>query len=133
MKKTRSQRTLIGRDKNAFYWLRGERAKLQRRTQLQRYKRAVARSRRGSQETFLTFLLPLPLIIYQCVFSGFLLVVILSTINSVDPLRVSALALNGACSSKGSPSSKYGHRRTSASLRNIRNIRICMGKNLSFP
>ena len=28
----------------------------------------------------------------------------------------------------GSPSSKYKHRRTSALLRNIRNIRICMGK-----
>ena len=28
----------------------------------------------------------------------------------------------------GSPSSKYEHRRTSALLRNIRNIRICMGK-----
>ena len=32
----------------------------------------------------------------------------------------------------GSPSSKYEHRRTSALLRNIRNIRICMEKNLSF-
>ena len=32
----------------------------------------------------------------------------------------------------GSPSSKYEHRRTWASLRNIRNIRICMEKNLSF-
>ena len=30
--------------------------------------------------------------------------------------------------STGSPSSKYEHRRTSALLRNIRNIRICMGK-----
>ena len=28
----------------------------------------------------------------------------------------------------GSPSSKYEHRRASALLRNIRNIRICMGK-----
>ena len=28
----------------------------------------------------------------------------------------------------GSPSSKYEHRRTPALLRNIRNIRICMGK-----
>ena len=28
----------------------------------------------------------------------------------------------------GSPSSKYKHRRASALLRNIRNIRICMGK-----
>ena len=28
----------------------------------------------------------------------------------------------------GSPSSKYDHRRTSALLRNIRNIKICMGK-----
>ena len=28
----------------------------------------------------------------------------------------------------GSPSSKYEHRRTSALLRNIQNIRICMGK-----
>ena len=28
----------------------------------------------------------------------------------------------------GNPSSKYEHRRTSALLRNIRNIRICMGK-----
>ena len=28
----------------------------------------------------------------------------------------------------GSPSSKYDHRRTSVLLRNIRNIRICMGK-----
>ena len=27
-----------------------------------------------------------------------------------------------------SPSSKYEHRRTSALLRNIQNIRICMGK-----
>ena len=31
-------------------------------------------------------------------------------------------------SSTGSPSSKYKHRRTSALLRNIPNIRICMGK-----
>ena len=38
MAKTRSQRTLIGRSKNAFYWLIVERTKLQRRTQLQRYK-----------------------------------------------------------------------------------------------
>ena len=37
MKKTRSQRTLIGRSKTPFYWLIGERTKLQRRTQLQRY------------------------------------------------------------------------------------------------
>ena len=37
MKETRSQRTLIGRNKNPFYWLIGERTKLQRRTQLQRY------------------------------------------------------------------------------------------------
>ena len=37
MEKTRSQRTLIGRNKNPFYWLIGERTKLQRRTQLQRY------------------------------------------------------------------------------------------------
>ena len=37
MKKTRSQRTLIGRNKTPFYWLIGERTKLQRRTQLQRY------------------------------------------------------------------------------------------------
>ena len=28
----------------------------------------------------------------------------------------------------GSPSSKYEHRRASALLRNIQNIRICMGK-----
>ena len=33
MKNTRSQRTLIGRSKNAFYWLIGEKTKLQRRTQ----------------------------------------------------------------------------------------------------
>ena len=33
----------------------------------------------------------------------------------------------------GSPSSKFEHRRASALLRNIQNIRICMGKNLSFP
>ena len=32
-----------------------------------------------------------------------------------------------------SPGSKYEHRRTSALLRHIRNIRICIGKNLSFP
>ena len=32
----------------------------------------------------------------------------------------------------GSPGSKYEHRRASALLRNIQNIRICMGKNLSF-
>ena len=32
----------------------------------------------------------------------------------------------------GSPRSKYEHRRTSALLRNIRNIRICMGKNYRF-
>ena len=37
MKKTRSQRTLIGRNINAFYWLIVERTKLQRRTQPQRY------------------------------------------------------------------------------------------------
>ena len=35
--------------------------------------------------------------------------------------------------STGSPSAKYEHRRTSALLSNIQNIRICMGKNLSFP
>ena len=34
--------------------------------------------------------------------------------------------------STGSPSSKYEHWRASALLRNIKNIRICMGKNLSF-
>ena len=28
----------------------------------------------------------------------------------------------------GSPSSKYEHRRASALLRNIQNVRICMGK-----
>ena len=33
----------------------------------------------------------------------------------------------------GSPSSKYEYLRTSAMLRNIRNIRMCMAKNLSFP
>ena len=32
----------------------------------------------------------------------------------------------------GSPRSKYEHRRTSALLHNIRNIRICMGKNYRF-
>ena len=42
MKKTRSQRTLIRRNKNAFYWLIGERTKLQRRTQLQRYTLTVS-------------------------------------------------------------------------------------------
>ena len=47
MAKTRSQRTLIGRNKNAFYWLIGERTKLQRRTQLQRYTLLLL-SRRGS-------------------------------------------------------------------------------------
>ena len=39
MVKTRSQHTLIGRNKNPFYWLIGEGTKLQRRTQLQRYRR----------------------------------------------------------------------------------------------
>ena len=34
MSTTRSQRTFIGRSKHAFYWLMGERTKLQRRTQL---------------------------------------------------------------------------------------------------
>ena len=33
-----------------------------------------------------------------------------------------------ACHITGSPSSKYEHRRTSALLRNVQNIRICMGK-----
>ena len=37
-----------------------------------------------------------------------------------------------ARSSTGSPSSKYEHRRASALLRNIQNIKICMGKKLSF-
>ena len=32
----------------------------------------------------------------------------------------------------GSPSSKYDHRRASAQLRNIRNVRICMGKKPIF-
>ena len=32
-----------------------------------------------------------------------------------------------ATDNTGSPSSKYEHRRASALLRNIRNIRICMG------
>ena len=35
---------------------------------------------------------------------------------------------NFAAGITGSPSSKYKHRRASALLRNIRNIRICMGK-----
>ena len=35
--KDQSQHTLIGRNKNTFYWLIGEKTKLQRRTQLQRY------------------------------------------------------------------------------------------------
>ena len=38
-------------------------------------------------------------------------------------------ALFIVCAAKGSPSSKYEHWRTSALLRNIRNIRIYMGKN----
>ena len=33
-----------------------------------------------------------------------------------------------SCFATGSPSSKYEHRRASALLRNIQNIRICMGK-----
>ena len=33
-----------------------------------------------------------------------------------------------SCIITGSPSSKYEHRRASALLRNIQNIRICMGK-----
>ena len=33
----------------------------------------------------------------------------------------------------GSPSSKYEHRRASALLRNIQNIRICMGKKPIVP
>ena len=33
-----------------------------------------------------------------------------------------------SCFPTGSPSSKYEHRRASALLRNIQNIRICMGK-----
>ena len=45
MKKTRSQRTLIGRNKTPFYWLIGERTKLQRRTQLQRYRHKKKRAR----------------------------------------------------------------------------------------
>ena len=36
------------------------------------------------------------------------------------------------CDNTGSPSSKYEHRLVSALLRNIQNIRICMGKNLPF-
>ena len=32
----------------------------------------------------------------------------------------------------GTPSSKYEHRRASALLRNIQNIRICMGKTYRF-
>ena len=38
-------------------------------------------------------------------------------------------ALFIVCAAKGSPSSKYEHWQTSALLRNIRNIRIYMGKN----
>ena len=37
-----------------------------------------------------------------------------------------------ACSDTGSPSSKYEHRRTSALLRNILNIRICFRKKPSI-
>ena len=50
MEKTRSQHTLIGRNKKPFYWLIGERTKLQRRTQLQRYRRPSGSSlnRRGT-------------------------------------------------------------------------------------
>ena len=50
MAKTRSQRTLIARNKSAFYWLIGERTKLQRRTQLQRYEVGVKKkiARRGA-------------------------------------------------------------------------------------
>ena len=33
----------------------------------------------------------------------------------------------------GSPRSKYEHRRASASLRNIQNIRICLGKKPIVP
>ena len=38
------------------------------------------------------------------------------------------LAIMSTGFSTGSPSSKYEHRRTSALLRNIRNIKICIGK-----
>ena len=41
-------------------------------------------------------------------------------------LRLSGFAF--CCYYTGSPSSKYEHRRARALLRNIQNIRICMGK-----
>ena len=42
-----------------------------------------------------------------------------------------AVTIDGSllcCGATGSPSSKYEHRQASASLLNIQNIRICMGK-----
>ena len=47
--------------------------------------------------------------------------VVVSTITSVQHIY-----------NTGSPSSKYDHRRASAQLRNIRNVRICMGKKPIF-
>ena len=52
MVKTRSQRTLIGRNKNAFYWLIGERTKLQGRTQLQRYRRSLKDPKRTMKKAW---------------------------------------------------------------------------------
>ena len=46
--------------------------------------------------------------------------------------RSEKLGLNFSYEPTGSPSSKYEHRRASVLLRNIQNIIICMGKNLSF-
>ena len=48
------------------------------------------------------------------------------------PRHLLLLSFLFVCFYTGSPSSKYGHRGTSALLRNIRNKRICMRKNLSF-
>jgi len=44
------------------------------------------------------------------------------------------LEINRFCTdlTTGSPSSKNEHQQASALLRNIQNIRICMGKNLWF-
>ena len=46
-------RVLLGRNKTPFYWLIGERTKLQRRTQLQRYNSVpIMRSRERHQSAF---------------------------------------------------------------------------------
>ena len=49
------------------------------------------------------------------------------TVFAKERFDIKYALAEAATDNTGSPSSKYEHRRASALLRNIRNIRICMG------